>query len=111
MCLDAAEAMSPVVAGTGHSVFSRISQVCLNVWNKDLFTTWKILAVNQHIRLCPSGCIQELFLFASASFFCLEALCSSLRLGELGGKHWQQLSSEAAASKCFVIVCTNEWKE
>lgn len=64
--LDAAEAVSPVVAGAGHSVFSRISQTCLNFWNKDLFTTWKILAVNQRIRLCPSGCIQELFLFASA---------------------------------------------
>lgn len=46
---DAAEATSPVVAGAGHSVFSRISQMCLNFWNKDLFTTWKILAVNQPV--------------------------------------------------------------
>lgn len=51
VCLHAAEATSPVVAGAGHSVFSRISQMCLNFWSKDLFTTWKILAVNQHIRL------------------------------------------------------------
>lgn len=50
-CLDAAEATSPVVAGAGHSVFSRISQMCLSFWNKDLFTIWKILAVNLHIRL------------------------------------------------------------
>lgn len=51
VCLHAAEATSPVVAGTGHSVFSRISQMCSNFWNKDLFTPWKILAVNEHIRL------------------------------------------------------------
>lgn len=37
--------------GGQQSGFSRISQMCLNCWNKDLFTTWKTaLAENQQIR-------------------------------------------------------------
>lgn len=101
VCLD--EATSPVVAGTGHSVFSRISQMCLNFQNKDLFTPWKILAVNERIRLWSLRMNPGI---ASVCFSLVLLVGSTLGLGS-----WvENTGSNLALRLCLKLLCNCEHK-